>query len=302
MAIRGTVAKSLMSSSRAALMGGLCLIFAVPFLLSNKQSNNGVLRLSSINSIEPTLNMHKPGAYQGIPWKTDRTVSTKVLGETPFARCDIHSVKSVDGSDVIRDWLFMEERDAINVAVYTAEGKFLVFEQEKYAIHGKTLSPVGGLVDDGESPFDAARREVMEELGVGSKRTWKELQQINNSDMPDKKKLYSQPLVLDENNEKDGSVPGREPDWIFLGKYRTAANRGGGFSFTYLLLDAVPVAEGGGTAEYIRTGDAEPQTLKELSMDEMSYAVQQAQFQEIKWTATLSLSLLHMQNRKAMQK
>ena len=78
---------------------------------------------------------------------------------------------SEDGSKLIHDWIFMEERDAVNVAVSTAEGKFAVFRQRKYAIPGETLSPVGGFIDDGESPFEAARREVKEELGLGSRRT-----------------------------------------------------------------------------------------------------------------------------------
>jgi hypothetical protein len=37
-----------------------------------------------------------------------------------------------------------EEVNAVNIVIQTAEGKFIVFEQEKYAIPGKTLSPVGG--------------------------------------------------------------------------------------------------------------------------------------------------------------
>ena len=106
---------------------------------------------------------------------------------------------------------------------------------------------------------------------------------------------------MDQYNQRDGKVPGSEPDWIYLGMYRTAANRGGGFLYTYLLVDAVPVVDGGGKADYIRSGDAEPQTLVELSFDEMSNAISNAQFKEIKWAATLSLSLLHMQNRKAAQ-
>ena len=44
-----------------------------------------------------------------------------------------------------------EEVNAVNIVVQTIEGKFLVFEQEKYAIPGKTLSPVGGFIDANES-------------------------------------------------------------------------------------------------------------------------------------------------------
>jgi 8-oxo-dGTP pyrophosphatase MutT (NUDIX family) len=77
----------------------------------------------------------------------------------------------VGDQKIVNDWIFMEERDAVNVAVITQEGKFLAFKQRKYAIPGETLAPVGGFINNGEAPFDAARREVWEELGVGSKRT-----------------------------------------------------------------------------------------------------------------------------------
>ena len=45
------------------------------------------------------------------------------------------------------------------------DNKFVVFKQSKYAT-GPTLAPVGGYVEDGESPVAAARRELMEELGL----------------------------------------------------------------------------------------------------------------------------------------
>lgn len=120
--------------------------------------------------LDPTLQ------YLGPDWSNERTVSKTTLGQTPFARCDVHSVRSEDGKSVINDWIFMEERDAVNVAVQTADGKFAVFRQHKYAIPGETLSPVGGFIDDGETPFEAARREVLEELGLGSAKTRERLE------------------------------------------------------------------------------------------------------------------------------
>jgi len=242
----------------------------------------------------PTLAMHSKGVYTGNPWVGERTVSVKTLGETPFARCDVHSVKSAGGgSEVIRDWIFMEERDAINVAVHAAaDGKFLLFEQEKYAIHGKTLSPVGGMIEDRESPFEAARREVFEELGVGSPNSLgrKEFTTSRrNDDVP-----------LDEYGELDGSVPPDEPDWVYLGAYRTAANRGGGFLYSYLLINAVPLVEGGGTTEYKSTGDDESQKVLRLTKKEVENAIVKAKFKEIKWAATLSLAMLHIQSKEGV--
>lgn len=201
-----------------------------------------------------------------------------------------------------------EERDHVNVAVYTKEGKFLVFQQRKYAIPGDTLSPVGGFIDNnGETPFDAARREVFEEVGVGSKHTAELLNKARKKKPSLGEKKYSfdipaEKIELDEFQLAKGRVPPDEPQWIFLGRYRTAANRGGGFLYSYLLMDAVPVVENGGTPEYLRTGDAEEQKLLSLTKEEVEAALWNGEFQEVKWTATMSLSLMHIQKQSLKRK
>ena len=86
--------------------------------------------------------------YKGTTWRNERTVSVKTVAETSFARCDIHTVLSEDGTQIFNDWLFLEEVNAVNIVVQTVDGKFVVFEQRKYAVPGKTFSPVGGFVDD----------------------------------------------------------------------------------------------------------------------------------------------------------
>ena len=49
------------------------------------------------------------GAYTGKLWKTDQTLGKTLLGETPFARCDVHSVMVKDNK-IINDWIFMVSR------------------------------------------------------------------------------------------------------------------------------------------------------------------------------------------------
>ena len=202
---------------------------------------------------------------------------------------------------IVNDWIFMEERDAVNVVVVTKEGKFLVFQQRKYAIPGETLAPVGGFINNGEAPFDAARREVWEELGVGSQRTkeiLKERSSLFESAKESKEDPFGKattPVQSDEYGLLLGNVPRDEAaSWVFLGKYRSMANRGGGFVYAYLLKDAVPLAEAGGTAAYASSGDTEAQDLHLLSLDEVREAVMQGRFQEVKWAATVALALLHV--------
>lgn len=238
--------------------------------------------------------------YKGTPWSNERTVSVKTIGETNFARCDVHTVKTEDGSGEINDWLFLEEMDAVNVAVATSEGKFVVFEQMKYAIPGKTLSPVGGFVNAGEAPWESARREVMEELGLGSQKTKNQMTSFSGGNIVDMSTGFAafeetpkSARTVDEFNLAKGDVLDDE-DWVYLGKYRTAANRGAGFIYTYLLKNAVPILPDGGTIKYKMMGDDEVQAIKFLSLPEIKEKIKSGAFQEIKWAATFALSLMHM--------
>ena len=87
-------------------------------------------------------------------------------------------------------------------------------------------------------------------------------------------------------------------DRVFLGRYRTMANRGGGFLYHYAVVHAVPLVDGGGTAAYTSTGDdEEEQWLLRLSKDETRSAIETGRFQEIKWAGTMVLALMHIDNR-----
>lgn len=252
-------------------------------------------KVSSGKIKQPSTVFSDNRSYKGTPWTNDRTVHVKTVAETKFARCDIHTVRSEDGKSIVDDWIFMEEMDAVNVIVMTAEQKFAVFRQGKYAIPGETLSPVGGFVDVGESPWESARREVMEELGLGSSNT---LEEMNKSNVADKKAAFSAitkcQRTVDDFGLAEGDVIDAEVDWTFLGKYRTAANRGGGFIYTYFLKNAVPILDGGGTADFQISGDDEAQKIEFLTLEEVKTELFNGNFQEIKWAATIALALLQL--------
>ena len=200
--------------------------------------------------------------------------------------------------------------NAVNIVVQTAQGKFLVFEQQKYAIPGKTLSPVGGFIDEGETPLTAAKREVLEELGLGSRSTLAKANEMVPGEMtvdqlkqviaqsahPDEFENFPTSDPSTEIRLSTGNIPTSEndPDWIFLGRYRTAANRGGGFLYSYLLKNAVPLVPNGGTAQYTSEGDDETQSISYLSTDQLMEMVSEGRFQEVKWAATFALALLQM--------
>jgi ADP-ribose pyrophosphatase len=95
-------------------------------------------------------------------WKTlDRRT---VLDNGKFLKVEHHKIELPDGR-VIEDWPWVITPDYINVVAETADGRFLVFRQTKYAIDGPTLALVGGYIEPGEEPLAAAQRELAEETG-----------------------------------------------------------------------------------------------------------------------------------------
>ncbi len=114
--------------------------------------------------------------------KTDNTKLMKTLSRelildmSPYMKIEKHRVGLPDGR-VVEGWPWIISPDFVCVVVITREGKFLVFRQAKYSVHGSTLAPVGGYVEVGEEPLAAAKRELMEETGYKAPH-WENLGQF----------------------------------------------------------------------------------------------------------------------------
>jgi hypothetical protein len=227
-------------------------------------------------------------------WKhPDWTVTSRTLGESATSRCDMHTVqlKEQEGStsSVVKDWIFLEGQDQVVVAVIDAKGQWIVQRQQRYAIPGgPVLTPVqGALIPDNESPFVAAQRIVLQQTGLTT--TAQETEALS--------KDFVSPM-LDAYGLQDGKVPDKfQRDWTFLGRYRNLGDQGGGFTYSYLLQNAVPGAEKGGTVDFLPPLNnlRERPLLVTMDMQLVKETLKNGDFPEITGVATMSLALQGVQ-------
>ena len=90
-----------------------------------------------------------------------------VLDCGKFLKVERHIVRLPDGR-IIPDWTWVIAPDAAIVLAVTGSGRFVCFRQTKYAVEGTTLAPVGGMLEPGEPPLAAAKRELLEETGYAA--------------------------------------------------------------------------------------------------------------------------------------
>lgn len=107
-------------------------------------------------------------------WKT---LESKYIIQRPWltARCD--KVQLPDGR-VHPEYYVLEYPSWVNVIAVTDEGQFVMVRQYRHGLHEVFTELVAGVVEDGEEPLAAARRELLEETGYGE-GTWQLLTVIS---------------------------------------------------------------------------------------------------------------------------
>lgn len=96
------------------------------------------------------------------PWKVVKSENILRLG--PWLSVRQECVEMPSGAQ-IPTWFIFEFPDWINVIALTKEGKMVMVDQYRHALGETHYELVAGVIDQGETPLEAAKRELSEETG-----------------------------------------------------------------------------------------------------------------------------------------
>ena len=111
------------------------------------------------------FDIHNASGIEEICVEEKRIFDGKILN----LRCD--HVRTPSGRIASRE--VVEHKSAVGMLAVTDRKSVLLVRQYRYAVHEVTLEVCAGLVEKGEDPFQAAEREMQEELGVKAKNLHK---------------------------------------------------------------------------------------------------------------------------------
>lgn len=108
------------------------------------------------------------------PWET--LASAYVVQDAPYLTVRREDVR-LPGDRTIDGYWIVEQPAWVNVVAVTGDDRLVLIRQWRHALGREGLEIPGGYKDDGETPLEGARRELLEETGYGGGE-WAELLRI----------------------------------------------------------------------------------------------------------------------------
>ena len=110
------------------------------------------------------------------PWKV---LTSEYLARRPWFTVRHESLELPDGQRV-PDYYVFEYPDWINITAITRDGHFVLIDQYRHGLGETDYEIPAGVIEKGETPLEAARRELAEETGFGGGE-WKEMMVVSGN-------------------------------------------------------------------------------------------------------------------------
>jgi len=110
---------------------------------------------------------YKLPIFEGVLWRTGNTLTHDIVYEDTSLRLERHSIRlgTSESSPVIHDWMWIDLPNKIVVLV-ESKGRFLLQWGIHYGSREPTPELISGIVENLETPEEAAFRTVSRELGM----------------------------------------------------------------------------------------------------------------------------------------
>ena len=99
--------------------------------------------------------------YKNLIWKT---ISSSYIHKGPWATLRTDKCMMPNGH-VVEDYYVLEYPNWVNAVAITEDNRILLVHQYRHAAGIVSLEIPGGVIDEGEEPLQAIKRELLEETG-----------------------------------------------------------------------------------------------------------------------------------------